>query len=250
MPVPAASGDVHKAREELWILDESGASPIVQSPVTESPVTAEIVAPAAPRSPLQFGLRTLLLLMAVCSVQFAIMSYLGVLAGMVTGTLACFALFSAVFLVGIALPARQVAHHIARLDRLVVLLMVGILVLFFGTMLAGGGVVVWQQISRVQREVWLERQLGCGLKPESLMVPNATGAQSQQVLRITSIKTGSPADLAGLREQEVLLLAGTVDQFYTNLERNRGSDVDVTVATAAGYFVNGGSERNVTLSVP
>jgi hypothetical protein len=235
------SGNADHTQEGPYVADRSDAG---------VPVVAEIVSPPVRPSPLQFGLRTLLLLMAVCSVQFAVMSYLGVLAGMVVGTLACFVLFALVFLVGIGLPAQQASRHIHRLERLVVPLMAGMLVLFFGTMLAGGGVVVWEMVSGVQRRMWLERQIGATLRSESLLVPTGTGAESRQVLRITSIKTGGAADLAGLREQEVILLDGTTEQFYTMLERNRGSDVDLTVATAAGYFVTSGSERNVTLTVP
>ena len=85
------------------------------------PVTAEIVPPAP--SPWRFGLKALLGLMAVCSVQFAVMNYLGsVLWGMVAGMAACFVVFSAIVLGGMALAGSR-KQWIAHLDALVVRLM-------------------------------------------------------------------------------------------------------------------------------
>src|SRR5688572_33489968 len=62
------------------------------------PITAEIVPPLP--SPWRFGLKALLGLMAVCSVQFAAMSYLGVLAGLAIGVLVCFVAFTAIIVIG------------------------------------------------------------------------------------------------------------------------------------------------------
>jgi hypothetical protein len=70
----------------------SGTLPPIR--VAREPVTGEIVAAPTAVSPLRFGLRTLFTVMAVCSVQSAVMSYLGVLAGMAVGAVACFVAFS------------------------------------------------------------------------------------------------------------------------------------------------------------
>ena len=211
--------------------------------VQPQPITAEIVQP--PR-PLQFGLRTLMLLMAVCSVQFAVMSYCGVAWGMFVGMLACCLAFGIVFLVGLCLSG-QAAEHVKRLDRVIVWLMASILILFFGTMLAGGGVVVWESVGRIRKEAWLESSIGAGLTRESLL----DGSEWRQVLRVTSVRAGGPADRAGLKLAEVVVVDSTIDRFYEYLAKNRGSDVDLTAANCGPTQpLDKAPKRTVTLSVP
>lgn len=212
-------------------------------PIVAEPIIAEIVPP--PR-PMQFGLRTLLLLMAVCSVQFAFMSYAGVLPGIVLGLFLACAAFAGVFLIGV-LPGVFAPQQVRRLDQAIVWLMVTILTLFFGTLLAGGGVAVWETTMRIQNEAWLERSIGAGLSREMMIEKN----EPKWVLRVTSIRTGSPADVAGLRRDEVLLLDTTVDQFYKSLQANRGNDVELTVAICSpAQPLDKAVRRTEVLSVP
>jgi len=213
------------------------------SATKSEPIVAEVVPP--PR-PLQFGLKTLLLLMGVCSLQFAVMSYAGVLPGIVLGLLLACAAFAGVFLLGV-LPGVFAPQHVRRLDRVIVWLMVMILTLFFGTLLAGGGVAVWTTAMRMQNEAWLERSIGAGLTREMLVEKN----EPKWVLRISSVRTGSPADQAGLRRDEVLVLDTTVDQFYKSLQANRGSDVELNVAICgSAQPLDNTVRRTAVLSVP
>jgi hypothetical protein len=207
------------------------------------PITAEAV--SSPR-PLQFGLRTLMLLMAVCSVQFAVMSYCGVAWGMFVGTLACCLAFGIVFIVGLCLSG-QAAEHVRRLDLVIVWLMASILILFFGTMMAGGGVVVWESVGRIRNEARLESSIGAGLMRETLL----EGSEWRQVLRVTSVRAGGPADQAGLKLAEVIVVESTIDRFYQYLEKNRGSDVDLTAANCGPTQpLDKAPKRTVTVSVP
>src|SRR5262245_32112667 len=208
------------------------------------PIVAEVVPP--PR-PMQFGLKTLMLLMAVCSLQFAVMSYAGVLGGIALGLLLACGAFAGVFLVGV-LPGVFAPQQVRKLDRVIVWLMVTILTLFFGSLMAVGGVPVWATWMRIQNEAWLERSIGAGLSREMLVEKN----EPKWVLRVTSVRTGSPADQAGLRRDEVLLLDTTVDQFYKSLQANRGNDVELEIAICgpAQPLDNKTVRRMAVLSVP
>jgi len=221
--------------------DSNPARPAAGS--SEQPIVAEVV--TRPR-PMQFGLRTLLLLMAVCSVQFAVMSYAGVLPGIALSLLLACAAFAGVFLMGI-LPGVFAVQQVRQLDRLIVWLMVAILTLFFGTVLAGGGLAAWTTAVRINNEAWLERSIGAGLSRQI----RASKTDLHQVLVITSIRAGSPADQAGVKSGEVLVMDSTVEQFYQFLQSNRGSDVELTVAVCGpNQQLDSAPQRTVTLSVP
>ena len=154
--------------------------------------------------------------------------------------------FAAVFLVGI-LPGVFAAQQIQRLDKVIVWLMVAILALFFGTTIAGGGVAVWTAGDRIQNEAWLERSIGAGLVREMMIDNN----QPRWVLRVTSVRTGSPAEQAGLRRDEVLVLETTIDQFYKFLQDNRGSDIELNVAICGpAQPLDKAVTRTAVLSVP
>ena len=225
----------------------SSVAPTNDEPIAAEVVAADVVAAelAAPR-PFQFGLRTMLLLMAVCSVQFAVMSYAGVLLGIVLSLLAACLAFAGVFLVGI-LPGVFASQQVRQLDRLIVWLMVAILSLFFGTILAGGGVAAWTLVARIKNEAWLERSIGAGLSRQMRIEKS----EFRQVLVVTSVRPGSPADLSGLKSGEVLLIDVTADQFYKFLQNNRGSDVELNVAICSPtQSLENAPQRTVILSVP
>src|SRR5262245_56340847 len=102
------------------------------------PIVAEVVPP--PR-PMQFGLKTLMLLMGVCSLQFAVMSYAGVLGGIALGLLLACGAFAGVFLIGV-LPGVFAPQQVRKLDRVIVWLMVIVMVMVFGWLIVGWGVDV------------------------------------------------------------------------------------------------------------
>lgn len=209
------------------------------------PVTAEIVPP--PPSPWRFGLRAIFGLMAVCSVQFAVMSYLGVLTGFVLGTLACAAMFGVLLVAGIVLPGKD-SRLLPTLDLLVVRIMLALVVLMLGTILAGGGTAAYYAAIRVKNETFLKRDLGLSLQEEMFL----DRGQIAWGLRITAVQAGSVAHKAGLQQGEVIVVSGTIDEFYEILQTNRGKDVDVNVASGVspGLSLQNCPQRSVTLAVP
>ena len=208
------------------------------------PITAEIVPPAP--SPWRFGLKALLGLMAVCSVQFAAMNYLGVLWGLVAGMAVCFVVFSVVLLGGMALAGSR-KEWLAHLDALVVRLMLALVVLFIGTILAGGGTAAWQVYSRLDRERSVEKNLGINVKQVQVVHDNHVVS----ALQITSLTDGGVAHQAGLQKDEIILVDSTIDELFKMLEANRGKQVDVNVATGAlNTPVEKCPQRSVTLPVP
>jgi len=213
-------------------------------PVTPEPVTAEIVSP--PPSPWRFGLKALLGLMAVCSVQFAAMNYLGVLAGFAAGVIVCFAAFTAIILVGPFLTGDR-ARLLPQLDVVIVRLMLAIVILIFGSIMAGGGTAAWHVLSRIQTERLVEQKLGLSL--QAVMIDH--NQRTETGLLVESITGGGVAHQAGLQKNDVILFEGTVAEYMQLIYANRGKEVNINVATGAlNKSVESCPQRTVTVVVP
>lgn len=214
-------------------------------PPEVEPVIAEIVPPAP--SPWRFGLRALIVLMVICSLQFALMSYLTVLGGLIVGGLLCFAAFTAIVLFGM-IPTRQSTRWLPHLDQLVVRLMLAMVLIFVGSIIAGGGTAAYHAYARIKTEALLEQDLGLSLKPTMV------NSQSSVTwgLHITNVKDGGVAHQAGLQKDEVIIVSGTVDEFFQRLNESRGKDMDINVASGVlgGQSIENCPQRSVTLPVP
>lgn len=224
------------------------ASATVRTDSTESvctgPVTAQIVPP--PPSPFTFGLRALMGLMAVCSVQFALMSYLGVLVGLIVGTLVCLFAFALVLFTGLVVGSRN-DKLFEQLDAISIRLVLSIVVLCIGTMFAGGGVMAYQYFVETRSALNMDRQLGM----LTLRVDVVNNGQVSQALHIKTIFPGGIADQSGLKTDDVILPGGTLVEHYQMLEKNRGQQVDLSVAFgAADAPVEDCKQRTVALIVP
>src|SRR5262245_27323502 len=212
--------------------------------VAPEPVTTDLVRP--PPSPWRFGLKALLGLMAVCSLQFAAMSYLGVLAGFVTGVVVCFAAFTAIIVVGPFLTAQQ-ARLVPQLDVVIVRLMLAIVILIFGSIMAGGGTAAWHVLARIQTERLIEQKLGLSLKP--VMIDHKQ--HTEMGLLIESITGGGAAHQAGLQKNDIILIEGTVAEYLQTLYDNRGKEVNINVAAGAlNKSVESCPQRTVPVVVP
>jgi hypothetical protein len=208
------------------------------------PIVAEIVPP--PPSPWRFGLKAMFALMFVCCIQFAAMNYLGILWGLVAGMGVCFAAFSVLVLAGMVMTGNR-TQLLQQMDTFVVRLMLAIVVLFLGSVLAGGGTAAWQVYGRIQREREVEKILGFSLSQIQVVRDNHV----EFALQITAVEDGGIAHTAGLAKDEVILVEGTIDEFIKRLHESRGKDVDVNVATGAvATPVQNCPQRSVTLSVP
>lgn len=208
------------------------------------PVTAEVVPP--PPSPWRFGLKALLGLMAVCSVQFAAMNYLGVLAGFAAGVVVCFAAFSSIILVGPFLTGER-ARLLPQLDVVIVRLMLAIVILIVGSILAGGGTAAWHVLARIQTERLVEQKLGLSLR--AVMIDYKQ--RSVTGLLIDGITNGGVAHQAGLQTNDVILIDGTVAEYIEWLYANRGKEVPINVAAGAlSKSVESCPQRTVPIVVP
>ena len=213
-------------------------------PVTAEPITAEIVPPAP--SPWRFGLKALLGLMVVCSVQFAAMNWLGILEGLVAGGFVCFAAFGAIVVAAPFLTGER-ARLLPQLDAIIVRLMLAIVILVVGTILAGGGTAVWMVATRIQTERLVEQKLGLSLKEVTVMHNNRVVS----ALHIAAVTDGGAAHDAGVQKDDVIVLEGTVGETIEMLYTNRGKDVDLNLATGAvSRPIESCPQRSVTVAVP
>jgi hypothetical protein len=211
------------------------------------PVTAEVVARRPAMSPLRFGLRTLMAITAVCSVQFALMSYLGVFAGLILGGLICLAGFTLVLFAGLALFDPVHAAHLRRLDRLVLWLMLALVALGVGTILAGGGALILAVIEEVRTETWLRSRVGLSVKETWVVSAN----EARQALEIAAVFPGSAADEAGLRSGDYIVNFDSTSDFQRIVSRNRGKSVDLEISTdLSGLPGTIKKPRIVPLAVP
>lgn len=213
-------------------------------PAPQEPVVATVVPPAP--SPWQFGLRAMLGMMAVCCLQFAVMSYVGVFGGFIIGMSVCIIAFASMMLAAVFLIGRR-SPLMEKLDFYGIRLVLAITVLFLGTLFAGGGTAAWYVATEMQLAVTLETELG--LRTRSIQVYDKAGLHN--ALMIMTVSSGGIADLAGLRTGEVIYFDETQSDFYRRLDENRGQSVDVNVAIGAGSAsLDSCPKRSVALAIP
>jgi len=216
----------------------------VESPA-EEPIVATVVPPAP--SPWRFGLKALLGLMAVCSVQFSLMYYLGVM-----WALAVAILIAAVALAGVLLAAVLFVSSrtplMERLDFIGIRLVVGIAILLVGTTIAGGGTAISFTVGRMWNAMELEKDFGI----RTLRTEVWDGKQTYRALKVLVVYPGSDAAKAGIQAGEVIVIMdNTIDQFYENMERNRGKQIKINVAAPPiSGSIEKGPPRAIQIIVP
>lgn len=215
-----------------------------EKPAPKAPVLATVVPPAP--SPWQFGLKALLGLMAVCSVQFALMRYLTVVGGLVFGLGLCLAALTVMMLVAVCLAGRR-SPLMAKLDYYGIRLVLAISFLFLGTLFAGGGTTAWYVASEMRLAILLETDLG--VRTRSIQVYDSK--TSHNALLIMTVSSGGVGDLAGLRKGEVIYFDETQSDFYHRLDENRGKPTDINVAIGAtSGSLDSCPKRAVTITLP
>ncbi|HUE72439.1 MAG TPA: hypothetical protein VMP01_16260 [Pirellulaceae bacterium] len=219
--------------------------PPTAAPPDDEPILATIVPPAP--SPWQFGIRSLLGLMAVCGVQFALMRYLTVFGGLVAAVGLCF-LALAVLLLWAVLFVRSRSPLMDRLDYVGIRLVVGITVLLVGTILAGGGTAVAYTVGSLWTAMELEKDFGIRTVRSEVWDEKRT----YRALKIVFVYPGSDAAKANIRSGEVIVIMdGTVDQFYENMQQKRGQQIGINVAAApVGGSIEKNPPRSITITVP
>jgi hypothetical protein len=184
--------------------------------------------------PLRFGLKALLALIAVCSAQFAFMFYVGTLPGLVLTTLLCAGLLTLLLLSPVVLPRETLKAWIGRLDQLAIRLTLAIVLLLTGATLAGGGILVYQQIQALRRTMRVERNLGFSGNVEMVLeTADAGNVVSRSRILVTGVTVGRAFHQAGFQKGDVILTDLTPGEYYQMLEENRGGSVTVHVANGA-----------------
>ncbi|MGI8978200.1 MAG: hypothetical protein ACR2FY_03140 [Pirellulaceae bacterium] len=220
------------------------AAPLSPEAAPKEPVLATVISPGP--SPWQFGLRALLGLMAVCCVQFALMSYLTVAGGFAVSLGVCVVAFVVMMAVATSLIGRR-SPLLEKLDFYAIRLVLVMSVLFLGTLFAGGGTAAWYVASEMQLALKLETDLG--LRSRSIQVYDSKGRRN--ALYIMTVSSGGIADRAGIRKGEVIYFDETQSAFYHRLADNRGKPVDINVAIgAASSSLDSCPKRAVTITLP
>ena len=214
------------------------------APLSDEPILATIVPPAP--SPWQFGLKSLLGLMAVCGVQFALMRYLTVFGGLLAAVGLCF-LALAVLLAWAVFFVRSRSSLMEKLDYVGIRLVVAIAILLVGTTIAGGGAAVAYTVGNVWKAMELEKDFGI----RTLRAEVWDGKRTYRALKILVVLPGSDAQKAGIRSGEVIVMDGTIDDFYENMHQNRGKPftINVSAAPVAGS-IEKNPPRSITITVP
>lgn len=211
----------------------------------EQPVLARAVT-AAP-SPLRFGLKAMLVFMAICSVQFALMNYLGILLGLILGVVACGFVLTLLIVAAIAFHNRHGTPWMDRLDQLAIRATIALVLLIIGTMFAGGGVVVYDQLAKHYLTKRLEQKLGF----------NATwsfsiGSNSQnQVMVVKSVSAGGAFEKAGFRKDDIIVSDRPPLELVRWLHDSRGQTVHISVV--AGPTIKPLADcpqRQLSLTIP
>jgi hypothetical protein len=134
-----------------------------------------------------------------------------------------------------------------KLDYVGIRLVVAITVLLIGTVIAGGGVAIYETVSDLHRAMTLEQKLGI----RTVRIDVWDDTRSYQALKILLVYNGSVASNANLRTGEVVVLEGTVTEFYQRLDENRGRAFSFTVAgPPVGGSIEKAPRRQVTIVVP
>jgi hypothetical protein len=196
-------------------------------------VACEVVKTAARPHPLRFGIKAMFGLIVLCSLQFALVRWLGPIFGIALGGIACLAAFTALLAVSIVYRPRDNSRVLDYMDQLAIRLTLAVFVLFVAFVAAGGGALVWQQVTREWRDQALRNELGFTAAKEHAWV----GDRMYSALVIESVEPGKPFDRAGLRQNDAVLFEPGLD-VYERFEENRGQEMTLNVAPVPPGLLN------------
>lgn len=227
---------------ELIATDASAVASVAN--ITPEIITAELAPP--PLSPWRFGLRALLTFMGIASLQCALMSYVGILAGILVGIAGCMVLFAWLLCVAILLP-RSKRAWLESLDVIGLRIIALMTMLVLGSIFAGGGMLVFQLVGERQRiELCYDK---VGFRGDVITVSDRDSIT--QVLVVRKVKPASPALESGLRENEMIVLQEPVDKFYERMSQSPGQAFDLDVATgSSSVALETIPHRTITIEVP
>jgi len=235
---------------EIQFLPPGPYSGTSSSPLAPEPVALQAVVDDASRlHPFRFGTRAVLVLMAVCGLQCALVFYLGALLGLLIGAASCLVVLGGLVVAAMVYHPGGASRAYDVMDQLAIRLTLAAVILLMAMIVAGGGSFAWAEAVKIRRNTALQEDLGFTASSERF-------GGTYQNLTVDSIAPGKPFDQAGVLKGDEILLREerlTVDEFYAMLEANRGGQVTLTVATGGSTAVatpGQGKPRRLTVSVP
>jgi hypothetical protein len=224
------------------------AADAAASPAEPEFVTAEAI--PDPPSPFAFGLKALMAVMVIVSVQFALMSYLGPMAGLIVGIALCALTMTGLLVAAVVMGLKPGSGLMEQFDRIAIRLVFGIIVLFFGSIIAGGGVVLFTVLEDVRLAWRTQERLGFAYQERSMYDGNGFVT----VLAVTKVEPGGAFGLAGVQAGDAVVLQTTAKEFLQMLQEQSGKSVDINVAVGVGNTPTASLENAnidpVTVRVP
>ncbi len=210
----------------------AGLKPQLNLPVVEAELVDRGQRSAA--HPLRFGLRALLALTAICSAQFAFMSYVGTLPGLLVTALLSGACLAALLVGPLVMGRRARAAWMGSLDQLAIRLAMAIALLLIGAMLAGGGLAIHYQVSSMRLARKVQRHIGLSARDEQILETDDDGLQTgRHAIFVRHVTPGGACHEAGFLKGDVILTEMRPLEYYRMLDENRGNAVTVEVASGA-----------------
>jgi len=192
-------------------------------------------------------LRAMMALVAICGLQFALMSYLGSFWGLLLGLAVCWILLGVLLVVAILLRRRRHEPFMSHLNRWAMPVTFDIVILSVSVMGAGGGWVVHDAITRGRMVSKLKGDLGFRYARTHVI----RDAVMVEAILVRSVTRGGPFELASVERDDVIILEGSINDFFQILEENRGGSVTITVAAdAENQPLENCVTRQVDVSVP
>lgn len=218
-----------------------------EQPTTGTPLVAEVVSEPQDAPRFRFGLRAMLALVAICGLQFALMSYLGSFWGLLSGLGLCWVLLGVLLVMAMVLHRRKHQPFMNHLNRWAIPVTLAIVILSVSVMGAGGGWAVYDVMTRVRMESRLKDDLGF----RSTRTYVIRDAVMVDAILVRSVTRGGPFESAGVKKGDVIIVEGSANDFFEILEENRGGTVTITVAADAQYQdVKNCVARQVEVPVP
>ena len=213
-------------------------------------IDAELV--PDPPSPLAFGMKAMFGLMAISAVQFALMSYLGPFIGLLAGVGLCVLAMGVLMVTSVILGLKPGQERMEQMDRLAIRMAVGLVVLFFGTILAGGGQMIYMSLDDARFHWRMQSDLGIAYSRKTLY--DFEEETNVNVLELTDITIGGPFDQAGVQKGDLILLDTTADDFLQKLDDLRGQSIDIPIAnykaSSGASEIDEATKRPVTVHLP
>ena len=167
-------------------------------------------------------------LMAISAVQFALMSYLGPFIGLLAGIGLCVLAMGILMVSSVILGLKPGHQRMEQMDRLAIRMAAGLVVLFFGTILAGGGQMIYMAAEDARFHWRMQSDLGIAYSRKTLY--DFEEESTVNVLELTDVTTGGAFDQAGVRKGDLILLDTTADDFLQKLDDLRGQSIDIPIA--------------------